>query len=467
MTPPSPTQAALQSLRDQPDKLIEIILNQAAAIQQMQEHIADLEQQIRDLNDRNNGLSGKLEALEKVAARQAAPFRIPDQHRSTHPKKPGRPQGHPGAHRRIPDHVDEEIVVPLDQCPQCGKALQGQRAVVQYIEELPVVRPRVIKLITHEADCPCCQQAVRSTHALQVSLAEGAAGVQLGPVALGVAAELNKQHGLTLRKTCAVLEQLFQLKVSPGGLTQALARLAQRLGPAYENLLARLRDGPYVHSDETSWWVGGPGHWLWVFADKNSTVYRVAPGRGRDVFVETLGADYAGVLISDCLSVYDGVNAPQHKCYSHHLKAIAQALQAGPSAYLEQLRALLKAALALKGAEGDAEQRKHLRSALEQHADELLDTPRQGLEEKVRRRLHKQRDHLFTFLDHAEVEATNNLAERQLRPAVIARKVSCGNKTERGARTWEILASLAATCAQRGKSFAQLVSNAALLFPSR
>jgi transposase len=454
-------------LRDQPEQLIEIILNQASVIQRMQSEIAQLKEQLRDLNDRNNGLSSKVEALEKTAARQAAPFRLADKHRGGTPQKPGRPKGHPGAHRPIPPHVDQEIVVPLENCPQCGHAVSDPRPVVQYIEELPVVRPRVIKLITHEADCPHCQQAVRSAHPLQVSLAQGAAGVQLGPVALGVAAELNKKHGLTLRRTCAVLKQLFELKLSPGGLAQALKRLAARLEPAYENLLARLRAGPYVHSDETSWWVGGPGHWLWVFATKEATVYRVAEGRGRHIIVENLGADYAGVLVSDCLSVYDGVNGLQHKCYSHHLKAISQALDAGPSEYLEKLRALLKAAMALKGAELEPEQRLRSRGALEEQAHRLLDTPRSGLEEKVRMRLFKQRDHLFTFLDHPQVEATNNLAERQLRPAVIARKVSCGNKTASGARSWEILASLAATCAQRGESFAKTVSHAALLFPAR
>ena len=69
MTPSSPTQAALQALREQPDQLIQIILNQASVIQQMQKEIAELQEQIRDLNDRNNGLSSKVEALEKTAAR--------------------------------------------------------------------------------------------------------------------------------------------------------------------------------------------------------------------------------------------------------------------------------------------------------------------------------------------------------------------------------------------------------------
>ncbi len=57
------------------------------------------------------------------------------------------------------------------------------------------------------------------------------------------------------------------------------------------------------------------------------------------------------------------------------------------------------------------------------------------------------------FLDHKEGDATNNLAERQLRPGVISRKIACGNKTEQGARTWEGLTSLTATCSQIGISF--------------
>ncbi len=81
----------------------------------------------------------------------------------------------------------------------------------------------------------------------------------------------------------------------------------------------------------------------------------------------------------------------------------------------------------------------------------------------MRMRLYKQRDHRFTFLDHDEVDATNNPAERQLRPAVTARKISCGNKTYNGARTRKILTSLAAICAQRAQSFIATLARAAPL----
>jgi len=130
---------------------------------------------------------------------------------------------------------------------------------------------------------------------------------------------------------------------------------------------------------------------------------------------------------------------------------VSEALEtpgAGASDYLLQVQALLRTALLLKALQGpsSAERFSLCLHTLKTRARARLDNARApAFEEKVRMRLWKQRDHLFTFLERAEVPATNNLAERQLRPAVIARKISCGNKTEKGAQAWAVLASLAAT----------------------
>ncbi len=195
-----------------------------------------------------------------------------------------------------------------------------------------------------------------------------------------------------------MLRELFELQISPGGLTQALARVAGKLEPSYQNLLARLRAGPYVHSDETSWWVGGPGYWLWVFANKGTTVYQVAKGRGRSVVAAALGEQFAGVLISDCLATYDDVNPRQQKCYSHHLKAIKQAGEGNPSAWLDTVRGLLLEAMELKRQPLTPAEKAGRRVELMAQVQQLLTLPRPtNLEEKVRRRLEKQRDHLFTF----------------------------------------------------------------------
>jgi len=329
-----------------------------------------------------------------------------------------------------------------------------------------------IELITQEGYCPCCDRQVRSTHPLQVSLAEGAAGVQLGPNALAVAVELNKVKGLTMRKTCATLQALFGLKLSPGGLAQAMARVAGKLKGSYEQLIEKLRQAEMVNCDETSWWVGGPGYWLWVFTNADTTVYVVEASRGRQVIRAVLGADFPGVLVSDCLSIYDDATPVQHKCYSHHLVAVKKAREEHPQqgeGYLLEVRALLHTAMYFKALEADPASPRYQQclARLEERAHQLFNEPRaQPQEEQVRKRLSKQRDHLFTFLKHRSVQATNNRAERQLRPAVIARKISCGNKTDKGASTWQILTSLAVTAAQTGKSFAENVRAAVSLAPS-
>jgi hypothetical protein len=144
---------------------------------------------------------------------------------------------------------------------------------------------------------------------------------------------------------------------------------------------------------------------------------------------------------------------------AHHLKAIKQALREKPSSrFLQQIRALLKGTAILHHLrkQMDPAQYAHTVAGAEASMDRLL-APEYppGAEERIANRLRKQRPHLLTFLHEAGVDPTNNQAERQLRPAVIARKLSCGNRSEAGARTQAILASLAATCAQQGRDFTE------------
>ena len=79
---------------------------------------------------------------------------------------------------------------------------------------------------------------------------------------------------------------------------------------------------------------------------------------------------------------------------------------------------------------------------------------------RVLRRIASRRPHILTYLDHPDVDPTNNLAERQLRHVVVFRKLAAGNKSQRGARTLEIIKSLTVTCQQQGRDFAELLRRA-------
>lgn len=441
------------------EQLIKIIIQQDELIKQLQEVIGKLEKGMEELGRKSN--------------RQAAPFRINENKRSINPGKSGLKAGHKGYYRQIAEsEIGQSIVVKLPCCPDCRGGLQDVRDIEQVIEEIPEVRRYATRVVNQSGWCNQCQKEVYSSHPLQTSLASGAAKVQLGPRVKSMAMSLQYEYGMTKRKVCKLMKKVFDISVSPGGLVYASHSSAAKMEPQYDSLCKGLKQSGVVHSDETSWYVGSPKHWLWVFTNSNTTVYQVSASRGRSVITNMIGENYPGTLVSDCLAIYDDVNPSQQKCYSHHLKAINEAIEKGDETqkgYLQALKLLLKTAIAVKSVKPDKtiSEYQNLCMTLEQRADELILQERtDSLEEKVANRLRKQRDHLFTFLYNDDVDATNNLAERQLRPAVIARKVSCGNKTQKGAHTWEVMASIAATINQQQLAFQTTVEQSIRLNPS-
>ena len=253
-----------------------------------------------ELRQRNAQLEQRMEQLEREAHRQAAPFRRPDNKRKPQGKGPGRPKGHPPSFRPPPAQIDEYAEAPLDRCPHCTALVAEQQPIVQIIQDLPPVRLHNLQLTTYRGHCPNCGQ-VRSTHPAQVSTATGAAGVHLGKNLLALTASLNKHHGLTMRRVCAIFAEHFGLALSPGGLSQAVDRLADKLAQPFAQLQQGLRHSPAVHADETGWWVGGQSRWLWTFTNPQATLYQI-DNRSQEVIRRVLSDDYSGTLISDCLS---------------------------------------------------------------------------------------------------------------------------------------------------------------------
>lgn len=419
-------------------------------------------QRIEELTEREKELLRQLTELEKAGKRQAAPFRIEDEKRKQDKKKAGAKRGHKGHYRQASGPIDEHQEVALEGCPKCGKAVTDVQPVNQVVEEL-VVRPHRVALTTYQGKCKDCGR-VHSTHPMQSSHAQGSAGCHLGKQATATALLLNHRYGMSKRKVAELFTEQFDLPLSIGGLVQMQHRLAEGFTPEYEGLAQQAQDSDVLHSDETSWYVGEPKHWLWGFTNPDLTYYRVEEKRNREVVEQVIGDDYQGVLVSDCLVIYDQVCDKQHKCYAHHLKAIRQALQSEPkSTYLLAWKQLLQDAIAWKDQQGklsaQAYRDGYIKLAI--RSAELFKKPRSSpAEESIHNRLEKQADHLFTFLLHQSVPATNNAAERSLRPAVVHRKISCGNKTRKGADTWQVLASVVTTTEQRnGVPFDQKVAD--------
>ena len=432
------------------------------------EKITRLERKIAQLEAENERLRRALEEALRAAKRQAAPFSR--RHPKAHPAKPGRKPGSrygPRCRRPVPQRIDEVIEVPLPaHCPHCGGGVEETGVAKQYQTEIPEPRVEHIEFRIHLGHCRACGRPVAGRHPRQTSDAVGSAASQLGPRALGLAAALNKQLGLPYGKTAAVLEQGWGLKVSRGGLCQALARLGRKAEPTYRGLIEKIRAAPSVTPDETGWKVGGRLWWMWAFSSAEATVYAIQPGRGFEQAAAVLGKDFAGFLVRDGWGVYRQFTGAVHQtCLAHLLRRCREMIAAGSRAagrFPCAVAALLHAALRLRQRRDQGQVGvRGLTVAcgrLEARMDRLLCVPRRAPQnQRLARHLERERDALFTFLYCPGLEATNWRAEQAIRPMVVTRKVWGGNRTPAGARTQSILLSVLQTCRQQHRPILPLL----------
>jgi transposase len=432
------------------------------------QRIAELEAQLRKRDELIAALQEKLQHLEdemektkRAGKRQATPFAR--KKRVAKPKQPGRRKGQGKFSRRRkpgPEEVKETKKAPLECCPDCGGSLTQRKEHEQFVVDIPPVEPEVTRYVTYSGHCTCCRRRVRSRHPEQISDATGAAGVVVGPRAKALAADMKHRFGLSYGKVCGLLEDAFGLRVSRGGWCQADMRLAQQAKPIYEELIEVVRESSVVHVDETGWRIGTLSAWLWVFTNRETTVYTIRHSRGHDVVVDILGAEFSGVLNSDCFLAYNAKALNdwlKQKCVGHLLRNLSEieaSKTRGAVRFARNITDLLREALQLKAEKPALPEKVFIEraTALEERLDRLIHKRRQFTDPdnaRFAKRLRKHREHLLRFLYVDGLDATNNQAERQLRPAVITRKTTGCNRVASGAEGHSILASILATCHQR------------------
>jgi transposase len=432
-----------------------------------EERFRRLEQENRELRrenerlrDENSKLRELVERLRRSGKRQAAPFSKgppkPD------PKPPGRKPGAaygPKAWRRVPEHIDAVVDVPLPaHCDHCGGVPELEVVQPQYQAELPPIRPYVTQFNVAVGRCRGCGRRLQGRHPLQTSDALGAAASQLGPRALALATDLHTGLGLPFGKVSALFATAFGFRVTPGGLCLALHRVARRAEPTYRALALAVRQASVVAADETGWKVGGWLEWLWVFVSVRVTVYAILPGRGFEQAALILGEHFDGILNRDGWAPYRKfIDAEHQTCLTHLMRRCHQILETaerGAARLPHAIQRLLEGALALRDRRDAGLISPHglavARGRLEARMDRLLTwQPTVEANHKFLKHLGHERPALFTFLRHPEVEATNWWGEHAIRPAVVTRKVCGGNRTWLGAHTQTILMSVLRTCHQQ------------------
>lgn len=427
-------------------------------LRQERERLRQEQEQLRKENER---LKRQWEEAQRASKRQAAPFSRGRQ--KLNPQPPGRKPGAAyGQHHRksIPEHVDEVIRVPAPTQCECGGKLEVESIQSQYQQEI------VRKTIWRRFDipvcrCPVCHKRVQGRDPRQTSDALGAAAVQLGPDALALAVEMNKGLGMPHADVAAVLKDGFHLQVNRSTICRAVERVARRGEATWHALRDAARRSLVNGIDETGWNVAAQLRWLWVVVNEQITFCDILPGRGFEQAASLVGADYEGWLIHDGWRMYyKFLRAGHQSCNAHLLRRCEDmAKVASPAAarFPLKVKALLEKGLTLRDRYRKGELSLHglwtATGRLEVELDRLLaPSYRDAANRRLANHLRGERPYLFTYLYCPGLEATNNAAERALRPLIVARKNWGGNRTEKGARAQAVLTSLLQTAKQQGEN---------------
>jgi len=378
-------------------------------------------------------------------------------------KKPGAKKGHPGHRRKTPERIDDHRTHRLKRCPCCGGPLQRcQHKRTRIIEDIPEeIEPVVTEHTIHRDYCPQCKKHVEPV------VPDAMPRATIGHHLISLTSWFHYGLGVTIDQIIEILSYHLQTELTPGGLINAWQRLSEILLSWYEQIAEEAKNSAYLHADETGWRINGQGCWLWCFANDRNCYYMIEYCRGSPVLQKFFTEEFDGVLITDFWAAYDSVDAAdRQKCLPHLLRELEKVDKRNDStewrAFAKKLRRLLRDGIRLRKRSDFTPKRYQSRIdrlnrrvgqlAHEEHAD--ADARR------LTKRLRRYGEYLFTFLDYLYVTADNNFGERQIRPAVILRKNSQSNRSDRGAATQAVLMSVYRTLRLRGLNPTKTITNA-------
>lgn len=369
-------------------------------------------------------------------------------------KRPGAKPGHPGWRRQTPERIDWEEEHRAKRCPDCGGRLKRCRETrTRLVEDIPEVQPEVTEHTIHRDWCSTCRKKV------EPPVPGALPNATLGNRVLVLSAWLHYALGNTLSQIVEVFNFHLQMKLTAGGLVDMWYRLQAILFAWYEQIQAEALDSAVLHGDETGWRVDGKTHWLWCFGNPTLTYFMIDRSRGSPALQKFFTKEFDGVLITDFWAAYNAVVcADRQMCLVHLLRELEQTENyKSPGehwpAFAKKLRRLIGDAIRLwyRQHELSREVYASRKERLDKRLTEMIDTPWQGDHAKrLVKRLRRHQGDMFTFLDQEGVPFDNNHAERSIRPAVILRKNSYGNRSGHGADCQAVLMSIFRTLKQRG-----------------
>ena len=342
-------------------------------------------------------------------------------------------------------------------CPKCEslkiyKHQTARKIVIDVRFGTASVKRWVTKYLFHRYRCPTCRAVFHNPTCAW-------SGEKFGPNLRAFCVYQNIDLRIPQERVAAFLNLILGFQLSRGKINKFKESAAVFYESTYQKLLEAIVAGPLVHADETKVNLGGQDGYVWVFTNLEEAVYLYSPSREADL-VQRVLKDFNGVLVSDFYAAYESLNCAQQKCLIHLIRDLNDDVFKEPfnnefKELVGEFAALLKPMIETIDRFGLKTRflRKH-KAAVDQFFKWLThQVYRSETALKCKRRLEKNRETLFTFLDHDDIPWNNNNAEHAVKAFALLRRDFDGLSTEKGIKEYLILLSICQTCKFMGVDF--------------
>lgn len=435
------------------EELVEIVQEQQGTILEQHRGIVQLQGAVEALKARVSALEKENEQLRSRlgGGGKAAPHWVKPNRPQRRKKQRKKRQSCFVRRRETPTELVEHA---LEACPECGRRLSGgtvhhSRQVI----EIPVTPVRIIEHRVIARYCGVCGK-IRMPK-LDLS-GEVVGRHRVGARLMSLVAYLYIVGRMPKERIQKLLKALYGLHLGLGEMSKILHAVAGCGKAEMQKLFEAVRGSPAVNADETGWREDGVNGYIWSFSTPDVRYFIRDRSRSGKVAENVLGEDYEGVVVSDFYCGYNVLLGRHQRCWVHLVRDLHELVEANPgnrgvAIWAGKVKAVYLRAKAFESDDPKARWRQRL--AFEEELCRLArpyfkkDVPQRVLSERIEEFLPE----LFVFVECPEVPSENNAAERAIRPAVTARKVSGGTRSAKGSETRMALMSLFGTWLLRGE----------------
>ena len=416
------------------------------------------QQKIDSLMEENQRLKQKLKYQQRkekegVFGSSTPSSKLPVKANTTN-SETGKPKGaqlgHKGAGRKMFQESEAERVVSVEAqvgstCPDCGRPLKEKGMQERLVIESQPLKAKRVLFRLPKKYCPHCQKVFQA-HAPEV-LPKSLYGNQL----ITTAAVMHYLHGIPMGRVCE------QTEIGPGSLVEIFHRLAKLFEKVPAQLIEQYRQAPVKHADETGWRTEGQNGYTWLFATEKLSIFQFRKSRSAEVARAVFGGKpLPGVLVVDRYAGYNKAPCAIQYCYAHLLREVENLGKEFPDSgevqgFVHTLIPLLSLAMGLRSQPLSRAKFKAKATEVKSQIVAAVESPAQHLGiRRIQDIFRENHARMYHWANDRRIPADNNLAERDLRPTVIARKVSFGSQSDAGAHTRGVLMTVLSSLKKRG-----------------